>query len=60
MGSNLPSRMATTQAPIKVYVPRDEAAEFRAFVAAEDKTITAVIRRMIRDYNAAQREKAAA
>ena len=50
--------MATEQEGIKVYIPRDEAAQFRALVHAEDKTITAVIRRMIRDY-IAERQLAA-
>ena len=52
--------MATAKDKITVYVPADEGVLFRALVDAEDKTITAVLRRMIRDYIATARERAAA
>lgn len=48
--------MATAQEQIKVYIPAPEAAAFRAVVAAEDRTITAVLRRLIREYIATAKE----
>lgn len=51
--------MATLQEPLKTYLPADEAAEFRRLVAEEDKTVTAVLRRMIRTYIAERKELAA-
>ncbi len=50
--------MATDQEGVKVYIPRDEAAEFKQVVADEDKTITAVLRRLIREYVAARKAAA--
>lgn len=50
--------VATEQEGVKVYIPRDEAAEFKRVVAAEDKTITAVLRRLMREYVAKAREAA--
>jgi len=46
--------MATAQEPIKVYLPRAEAAEFKRLVVEEDRTIAAVMRRLIRDYIASR------
>ncbi len=45
--------MATDQDKIMVYLPSTESAALRAYCAAEDKTMTAVIRRLIRDFLAA-------
>jgi hypothetical protein len=47
--------VATEQEGIKVYIPRDEAAEFKRLVEDEDKTITAVLRRLIRNYIASRK-----
>ncbi len=51
--------MATTQEYVKVYLPADEASEFKRLVAEEDKTVAAVVRRMIRVYIAERQEVAA-
>jgi hypothetical protein len=51
--------MATDQEPIKFWIPREDAAEFRRLVAIEDRTMTAVIRRLIREYIAASKQIAA-
>jgi hypothetical protein len=50
--------MATDQKAVKLYLPADEAAEFTRIVRAEDKTITAVLRRLIREYVAATKAAA--
>lgn len=50
--------MATDQEALKFYIPRDEASEFKRLVASQDKTMTAVLRRLIREYIA--KAKAAA
>ena len=42
--------MATTQEKISVYLPAVEAQQFRDTVEGEDRTITAVLRRLIREY----------
>ena len=42
--------MATEQEGIKVYLPPAEAQAFRAKAKAEDRTVTAVLRRLIREY----------
>jgi hypothetical protein len=51
--------MTTNQEPIKFWIPREDAAEFRRLVAIEDRTMTAVIRRLIREYIAASKQIAA-
>lgn len=52
--------MATEQEGIKFYIPREDADEFRRLLAANDRTMSAVIRRLIREYIAAAKEQAAA
>lgn len=57
--------MATEQEGIKVYLPSAEAQALRAKAKQEDRTVTAVLRRLIREYldpveNAAKPQKAAA
>lgn len=42
--------MATDQDYLKVYLPAAEAAAFKSVVREEDKTVTAVLRRLIREY----------
>jgi hypothetical protein len=42
--------MTTQQDKVSVYLPADEAEEFKTLVADQDKTITAVLRRLIREY----------
>jgi hypothetical protein len=42
--------MATQQTQVVVYLPPDEAVEFKQLVADQDKTIAAVLRRLIREY----------
>ena len=42
--------MATEQEGIKFYIPADEAQQLRALARAEDRTLTAVLRRLIREY----------
>ncbi len=49
--------MATGQQGVKFYIPREEAEEFKRRVAAKDSTITAVLRRLIREYNAKEQER---
>ncbi len=49
--------MATDQDKITVYVPKTEGTEFRAIIAANAQTMTAVIRRFIREYVASERAK---
>ncbi len=51
--------MATEQEKVSVYIPADEAADFKRLVEAEERTITAVLRRLIRDYIAERQEAAA-
>ncbi len=48
--------MATDQEAIKFYIPRADAAEFRKAVAAEDRPMTVVLRRLIREYVTANKE----
>ncbi len=50
--------MATEQEQIKIYIPRADAVEFKAIVRAEDKNMTAVLRRLIREYVAAAKAAA--
>jgi hypothetical protein len=51
--------MTTDQQPIKFWIPRADAAEFRRLLKEEDRTMSAVLRRMIREYIAASKEIAA-
>jgi hypothetical protein len=51
--------MATEQAGIKFYIPREDADEFRRLLASNDQTMSAVIRRLIREYIAASKQIAA-
>jgi hypothetical protein len=48
--------MTTGQEGIKFYLPPDEAAELRRLVAAEDRPMAVVIRRLIRQYIAEEGE----
>jgi hypothetical protein len=51
--------MTTQQEPIKFWIPKEDADEFRRLVAADDRTMSAVLRRMIREYVAAAKQIAA-
>ena len=42
--------MATDQNKITFYVAPDEREQFQAIIKAEDKTMTAVLRRFVRGY----------
>lgn len=52
--------MASEQDSFKIYLPADLALEVRAIVAAEDRTITGLIRLLLRQYVSEHKEKAAA
>lgn len=51
--------MTTKQEGIKFYLSHEDAAEFRRLIAIEDRTMAAVIRRLIREYIAASKQIAA-
>ena len=42
--------MATDMTKIVVYVPADEAEQFKQLLKEQDKTVAAVLRRLIRSY----------
>jgi hypothetical protein len=51
--------MTIDQEPIKFWIARADADEFRKVIKAEDRTMSAVLRRMIREYVAASKQAAA-
>lgn len=52
--------MATEQEAFKIYIPVEDAAKLRALAVSEDRTVTAIFRRLLRDYLASRETEVAA